>query len=336
MNIPPATRSLSVVVPVYNEIENAAPLCDEIARALASLPYPWEAIIVDDGSRDGTPRALKEAAARHGSHFRIVELQRNFGQTAAMQAGIDAARGTLVATLDGDLQNDPADIPAMIARLLDEDADLVAGWRKKRQDKLLLRRIPSLIANRLIGRVTGVRLNDYGCSLKVYRARILKQVVLYGEMHRFIPVWLATVTSPARMLEQVVNHRARQAGISKYGISRTTRVLLDLLAAFYFLRYRHRPGHFFGSLGLALGAAGGGILAYLAWLKLVLGEGIGERPLLMLGILLSVGAVQLLTTGILAEILARIYYGNGGRKSYVLREDGPALQQEPGWALPKP
>jgi glycosyltransferase involved in cell wall biosynthesis len=336
MNAPVSAHSLSVVVPVYNEVENAAPLCDEIARALSNLPYPWEAIIVDDGSRDNTVRALKEAAARHGPHFRIVELQRNFGQTAAMQAGIDAARGTLIATLDGDLQNDPADIPMMVTRLIDEDLDLVAGWRKNRQDKLILRKIPSRIANRLIGRVTGVKLNDYGCSLKVYRARLLKQVVLYGEMHRFIPVWLATVTSPARMQEQVVNHRARTAGVSKYGISRTTRVLLDLLAAFFFLRYRHRPGHFFGSLGLIVGALGGGILTYLAVLKIFLGESIGERPLLMLGILLSVGAVQLLTTGVLAEILARIYYGNGNRKSYILREEVISLPQEQGWAPPKP
>jgi glycosyltransferase involved in cell wall biosynthesis len=264
----------------------------------------------------------------------IVELQRNFGQTAAMQAGIDSARGSVIATLDGDLQNDPADIPAMMARLIDEDLDLVAGWRQKRQDKLLLRRIPSRIANRLIARVTGVKLNDYGCSLKLYRARLIKQVVLYGEMHRFIPVWLATVTSPARIREQVVHHRARQAGVSKYGISRTTRVLLDLLAAFFFLRYRHRPGHFFGSIGLLLGAAGGGILTYLAVLKLVLGENIGERPLLMLGILLSVAAIQLLTTGVLAEMLVRM--GSGKRPTYVLREETPEPARDTGWALPKP
>jgi glycosyltransferase involved in cell wall biosynthesis len=333
MNPPAVAHRLSVVVPVYNEVENAAPLCADIAQALAALPYPWEVIIVDDGSRDGTARALKKAAADYGPHFRVIELQRNFGQTAAMQAGIDATRGSLIATLDGDLQNDPADIPAMVARLIDADADLVAGWRKKRQDKLLLRRLPSQIANRLIGKVTGVRLHDYGCSLKVYRARVLRQVVLYGEMHRFIPVWLATVTSPARMLEQVVNHRPRQAGTSKYGISRTTRVLLDLLSAFFFLRYRHRPGHFFGSVGLALGAAGGGILVYMAWLKIILGESIGERPLLMLGILLSVAAIQLLTTGVLAEILARIYFGSAGHPSYVLRDETSVLADDQGWSI---
>ena len=220
---------LSVVVPLYNEEDNVDPLLARIHLALDGYPYPWEVVIVDDGSSDNTVPNLERAAARLGPHVRIVALMRNFKQTAAMQAGLDAARGDVIVTMDGDLQNDPIDIPRMVGRLLREDLDLVAGWRKNRKDGMILRKIPSKIANRLIARITGVKLQDYGCSLKAFRASAIKNVRLYGEMHRFIPAWLATVTTPRKIAQEVVTHHARMFGEYKYGISRTFRVILDLI-----------------------------------------------------------------------------------------------------------
>jgi glycosyltransferase involved in cell wall biosynthesis len=324
---------LSLVVPMYNEVENAAPLIDSVQAALARYPWPWELIVVDDGSTDGTGQALDRRARQAGAHVRVLHLARNFRQTAAMQAGIDAARGDVVATLDGDLQNDPVDIPRMVARLLDEDLDLVAGWRREREDALLLRRLPSLLANRLIRKVSGLQFQDLGCSLKVFRARVLRQVRLYGEMHRFIPAWLATVTSPARMAEEPVRHHARQAGRSKYGLGRSFRVLIDLLAVHFFLRFGTRPGHFFGGIGLALSLVGGAMLAYLGVLK-AMGQSIGNRPMLSLGFFLVLGGVQLLTTGVLAELVMRVYYDVGRARPYRLRDaDRPDadIASDAGW-----
>ncbi len=324
-------ESLSIVVPMYNEQESVAPFVAAVHAALEGYALPWELILVDDGSADETVRRIREAAAHYGSHVRLVELQRNFGQTAAMQAGIDHARGSLIATLDGDLQNDPADIPAMVQQLLDDDLDMVAGWRKNRQDGLWLRKIPSRIANRLIRKTTGVELHDYGCSLKVYRAAILQGVRLYGEMHRFIPAWIATRTSPSRIRERVVNHHARQHGQSKYGISRTFRVILDLIAVYFFMRFRARPGHFFGSIGLFFGAIGGAILAWLLFDKVVFGADIGTRPLLLAGFMCVLVSVQLLTTGVLSEMMARTYYESGNTRSYVVRHAGNDEAQAAGW-----
>jgi glycosyltransferase involved in cell wall biosynthesis len=252
-----------VVVPLYNEEDNVDPLLERIHLALGPYPYPWEVVIVDDGSSDNTVPNLEKAALRYGPHVRIVALMRNFKQTAAMQAGLDAARGDVIVTMDGDLQNDPIDIPRMVGRLLREDLDLVAGWRKNRKDGMILRKIPSKIANRLIARITGVHLQDYGCSLKAFRASAIKNVRLYGEMHRFIPAWLATVTTPRKIAQEEVTHHARMFGESKYGISRTFRVILDLIFVYFFMRFRTRPGHFFGGIGLALGALGILILTYL-------------------------------------------------------------------------
>lgn len=313
-----AAHRLSVVVPMYNEADNAVPMIDAVQQALQDYPHPWELILVDDGSSDGTGAALRQHGRQVGPHVRVIELARNFRQTAAMQAGIDAARGDVIVTMDGDLQNDPYDIPRMVARLLREDLDLVAGWRHQRQDGLLLRKLPSRLANRLIRKVSGLEFQDLGCSLKVFRGPVLKQIRLYGEMHRFIPAWLATVTSPSRMAEEPVNHRARVAGQSKYGISRTFRVVVDLLAVHFFLRFGTRPGHFFGGLGLTVFLLGGLILAYLAALKLM-GESIGDRPLLGLGFFLVMGGLQLLTTGVLAELLMRIYYDGGHARPYHTR-----------------
>jgi glycosyltransferase involved in cell wall biosynthesis len=325
----PAHR-LSVVVPMYNEVENAAALIDAVQAALAAYPSPWELIVVDDGSTDGTGRALDRRARETGPHIRVLHLARNFRQTAAMQAGIDVARGDVIATLDGDLQNDPTDIPRMVARLLAEELDLVAGWRRDRQDGLVLRKIPSFFANRLIRKVSGLEFQDLGCSLKVFRASVLRQVRLYGEMHRFIPAWLATVTSPSRMAEEPVQHHARHAGTSKYGISRTFRVLLDLLSVHFFLRFGTRPGHFFGGIGMVVLAIGALILAYLGILKLG-GEDIGTRPLLSLGFFLVLGGVQLVTTGVLAELVMRVYFDVGRARPYRVRGGDEERDRDAGW-----
>ncbi len=314
--------SLSVVIPMYNEAENVAPMLEGVHQGLTDYPGRWELICVDDGSSDGTGRLLEQEAERYGRHVRVIRLRRNFGQTAAMQTGIDAARGEMVATLDGDLQNDPADIPRMVEELLHRDLDMLAGWRKQRRDEST-RKVFSRVANRLIARVTGVRISDYGCSLKVYRSEVIKDVVLFGEMHRFIPVWVANVTAPSRIGETVVNHRARQFGASKYGLSRTFRVIVDLLSAFFFLRYRYKPGHFFGAIGLVLGGLGGLAMAYLGVLKFALGEDIGTRPLLFIGILLLVASVQLMTTGVLAEMLSRTFFASSSIQAH------PSVERHP-------
>jgi glycosyltransferase involved in cell wall biosynthesis len=305
--VPEQAKSLSVVIPLFEEQDNVAPLLEAVHEGLARYAGPWELICVDDGSADETGKRLVAQGERFGDHVRVIRLRRNFGQTAAMQAGIDAARGELIATLDGDLQNDPADIPRLLDELQARDLDLLQGWRRQRHDDPL-RKLFSRVANRLIAKVTGVNLHDYGCSLKVYRAEVLKQVRLFGEMHRFIPVWVASVTSPRRIGETEVHHRARERGSSKYGLSRTFRVILDLLAAFFFLRFHARPGHFFGSFGLVLGAIGGAMLLYLAGVKFLLGENIGQRPMLFVAILMCVAALQFVTTGVLAELLTRTFF----------------------------
>ena len=324
-------RSLSLVIPLYQERENVAPLLARVHEGLRGYAHPWELILVDDGSRDGTEQALFEQAARHGPHVRVIRFRRNFGQTAAMQAGFDAARGCLIATLDGDLQNDPAEIPRLIDELLARDLDLLQGWRRDRQDAWLLRTFPSRIANGLIARVTGVRLHDYGCSLKVYRAAVIKEIRLFGEMHRFIPVWVAGVTAPERIGETEVGHRARVLGQSKYGLSRTFRVLLDLLVAFFFLRFGARPGHFFGAIGLPFGLLGGLMMSWLAWVKFGLGEDIGDRPLFFVAILFLVASIQFLTTGVLAEIMTRTLFATGERTHHcICRQTDPAVA---GWKV---
>lgn len=330
VSLPP--HRLSVIVPMYNEADNVAPFAARMQEALGDYPAPWELILVDDGSTDATFAEMKRARAQYGQHVRPLELMRNFKQTAAMQAGVDAARGDVIVTLDGDLQNDPADIPRLVARLLDEDLDCVAGWRKDRQDDLI-RTIPSRIANRLIARVVGVRLNDYGCSLKAFRATVLKSIRLYGEMHRFIPAWLATVTTPRRIAEEPVTHHPRVHGQSKYGISRTFRVVLDLISVFFFMRYRARPGHFFGGVGMAFVAIGSVILTWLAFVKFGLGEPIGGRPLLLFGFFCVIAGAQFVSTGVLAETLARIYFESGAADQYQVRHP-ESLDAREGWREP--
>jgi glycosyltransferase involved in cell wall biosynthesis len=295
---------------------------------MASYPARWELILIDDGSIDATLVNARSFIGREGLDLKIVALQRNFGQTAAMQAGIDTAQGRLIATLDGDLQNDPKDIPMLVSELERRELDLLVGWRKNRQDGLFLRKIPSWIANSLIGRITGVKLHDYGCSLKIYRAEIIKQVKLMGEMHRFIPAWVAGVVPSTRIGEMPVTHHARQYGSSKYGISRTFRVILDLLSVMFFMRYKARPGHFFGSLGLGFGAISGVILTYLFIDKFILGNDIGTRPMLMVGIVFLLSSVQLITTGILAEMIARTYYRDDDTPNYIVRQTFDTASRE--------
>ena len=306
---------ISVVVPVYNEEENVAELAERVGAALQGREF--ELVVIDDGSRDATGERLAELAATR-SWLKPLYLIRNYGQSAALQAGFDAARGDIVVTLDGDLQNDPADIPALL-RMLEEqpDIDVISGWRRDRQDRTLSRKIPSRIANFIISRATGVQLHDYGCALKLYRAQVIRDLKIYGELHRFIPALAADVG--ARIIEVPVRHHARTRGQSKYGIDRTFRVILDLLWIKFLMRFLHRPLQAFGGLGLALASVGFLVLAWLSFEKLALGEDIGGRPLLLLGALLCLIGVQLLATGLLGELLTRIYHEPQGRPQYLLR-----------------
>ena len=314
--------TVSVVIPVYNEEDNVMPLTEALLAALRDFPHPWEVIFVDDGSSDRTREKLDEALQAMPGFASLVELQRNFGQAAATQAGMDKARGEILVTLDGDLQNDPADIPSMVQRLIDEDLDLLSGWRRDRQDDYLRRKLPSRLANYLIDRLAGVRLNDYGCPFKVYRGDVTRHFRVYGEMHRFIPALVAMHTKVSRIREQVVSHHPRRSGRSKYGISRTWRVLLDLLSVYFFMSFRSRPAHFFGSIGLALALPGGLILSYLLYVKTILGEDIGDRPLLLAGILLVIMSAQFFSTGILGEFMARIYHEATDTPAYTVRSRG--------------
>lgn len=310
---------LSVLIPVHNEEENINLMIDRVADALKDLGKPWELIVIDDGSTDATLSLARKQLERKDVDLKIIEFQRNFGQAAGLQAGFDAARGRLIATLDGDLQNDPYDIRRMIAVLEERELDMLCGWRKSRQDDLLLRKIPSWCANYLIGKITGVKIHDYGCGLKLYRAGIVKQVRIMGGMHRFIPAWVASVVPSTRIGEMVVNHHARQFGSSKYGISRTFRVVLDLLAVLFFMRFRARPGHFFGSIGLATGGISLLMFLYLAVIKFGFGESIGTRPLLTMAVVFFLSAVQFITTGILAEMIVRGSPEGGNGPSFIVR-----------------
>jgi glycosyltransferase involved in cell wall biosynthesis len=310
------TPDLSVVVPIHNEAPNLEPLHHELTEMLTAWGRPYELILVDDGSTDGSFEILRRLQLGD-ARARVIQFRRNFGQTAAFAAGFAAARGRLIVTSDGDLQNDPRDIPAMIDRLEHDEVDIVCGWRKYRKDPWINRRLPSMIANRLISWATGVRLNDYGCSLKVFRAEVVKPLRLYGEMHRFLPALASEMG--VRIAEQPVNHRARVHGRSKYGISRTIRVILDLLTVKFLLSYSTRPLQMFGLLGLTMGTLGVGLLAYLTYIKFAFEEGIGNRPLLAVAILLMITGVQLVTVGLLAEMQARTYHESQDKPVYVIR-----------------
>jgi glycosyltransferase involved in cell wall biosynthesis len=308
---------VSVVVPIFNEEANLPELVERVGNALSPTGRRFELICVDDGSKDDSAAILAELATVRG-WLKPLYLIRNYGQSAALQAGFDKAQGEIIVTLDGDLQNDPADIPRLL-ELMDErqDVDVISGWRRKRQDKAVSRKLPSMIANGVISKVTGVQLHDYGCALKLYRAQVISDIKLYGELHRFIPALAAEVG--ANIIEVPVNHHPRTRGTSKYGIDRTFRVILDLLWIKFFMRFLHRPMQAFGGVGLGLLGLGSLILAYLSFDKLVLGHDIGGRPLLLLGVLLALIGVQLVATGVLGELLTRVYHEPQGRPQYVLR-----------------
>ena len=307
---------VSVVIPVHNESPNIPELYRELTDVLERWGARYEILVVDDGSSDDSFAQLARLQARD-PRLRVIRFRRNFGQTAAFAAGFAHARGRLIATTDGDLQNDPADIPAMAAKI-GEGYDIVCGWRKERKDPWLTRRLPSLVANRLISTTTGVRLHDYGCSLKVFRAEVVKPLRLYGEMHRFLPAIASEMG--VRIAEVVVNHRARRHGRSKYGLGRTVRVMLDLLTVRFLLSYATRPLQIFGLVGLTMAVAGGGVGAWLAYLRLFGHESIANRPLLLFAILLIFTGVQLITLGLLAELQARTYHESQNKPIYVVRE----------------
>lgn len=307
---------VSVIAPVYNEEGNLAPLHEKLTQVLESLGRSFEIVYVDDGSRDQSFAELAAIAAAD-QRARVVQLRRNFGQTAAIAAGIDHARGAVFVFIDADLQNDPADIPRLLA-LIDEGYDVVSGWRKNRQDAAISRKLPSHIANGLISRVTGVHLHDYGCTLKAYRAELLDHVNLYGEMHRFIPAYLAQVG--ARVTELPVNHLPRVRGKSKYGIMRTGKVILDLLTVKFLGSFATKPIYVFGGGGLLLILLSFLVGIAMVWQKLALGVSMIQTPLLLLAAILFLMGFQTILMGLLCELLMRTYHESQGKRTYVVRQ----------------
>jgi len=315
--VPEIVPYLSVVVPIYNEAESIPALYQNLTTSLATLTQPYEIIAIDDGSKDQS-FTLLSAIALTDQRFRVIRFRRNFGQTAAFAAGFARARGEIIATLDADLQNDPADIPLMLDKLA-EGYDVVSGWRSERQDEFLKRRLPSMIANRLISWATGVYLHDYGCSLKVYRTEVLQNIRLYGELHRFIPAIASW--QGVEVAEMPVRHHARQFGTSKYGLNRTVRVILDLLTVRFLLSYATRPMQIFGLFGLGSMLLGILINIYLVGLKFIAGEQLSTRPLLWLGILLLILGVQFISIGLIGELVVRTYYETQQKPIYAIREE---------------
>jgi len=306
---------VSVVIPLYNEEENVDILHQRLKESLERIGSAYEIIYVDDGSTDGTLAGLEGIQGRDKKVV-VLSLRRNFGQTAAFAAGFDFARGDVVVTMDGDLQNDPADIPKLLELI--KDHDLVSGWRKKRKDPFVTRRLPSMLANWIISKVTGVKLHDYGCSLKAYRREVIKNLKLYGEMHRFIPAiasWYGV-----RVAEVETMHHPRLRGKSKYGLSRTMKVILDLITIKFLQSFSTKPLQFFGPIGLFSGAAGFLISLYLSIEKIFIGKPIGGRPLLLLGILLIIVGIQLIGMGLLGEMLVRVYHESQRKPIYVIKK----------------
>ncbi|HEY3381481.1 MAG TPA: glycosyltransferase family 2 protein [Vicinamibacterales bacterium] len=315
---------LSIVIPIKNESENIPRLYRELTDALEPCGRSYELLFIEDGSTDDSFERLAGLQAKD-SRLRVIRFRRNFGQTAAFSAGFARARGRYIITSDGDLQNDPADIPGLVDRL-EQGFDIVCGWRKVRKDPFISRRLPSILANKLISVATGVALHDYGCSLKVFRAEVVKPLKLYGEMHRFLPAIASEMG--VRIDEVVVNHRARTHGRSNYGISRTFRVVLDLLTVKFLLSYSTRPLQIFGLVGMVMGLAGAAVTGWLAAQRLFGYESIGNRPLLLFGILLIFTGVQLITLGLLAELQARTYHESQNKPTYTVREVREAEQPD--------
>jgi len=306
---------LSIIIPIYNEEQNLVPLLDEITSVLMASGHSYEIICVDDGSKDQSYKILSEISRKINTLV-VIRFRRNFGQTAALQAGFDAAQGRVIIPMDGDLQNDPAEIPRMIKKL-DEGYDIVTGWRVNRQDSFINKRLPSIIANWLISSTTKVQLHDYGCTLKVMRRELVKELKLYGELHRFIPAIASFIG--ARICEVKVNHRARQHGRSKYGLGRSVRVILDLLTVLFMRSYIARPIQVFGLAGLVLGGVGFIICGWLVMEKYLYGVALAERPLLLMGVLLVMVGVQLVSLGLIAEVVARTYHEAQNKPPYYVR-----------------
>ena len=317
-------KKISIVIPVYNEEENVPILYERLKEVLDSLPYDYEIVFVNDGSTDRTGEILEEIAQKD-KKVKVIEFARNFGQTPAMVAGMDYATGDVIVTMDGDLQNDPKDIPRLLEKI-EEGYDVVSGWRKNRKDAAVSRKLPSKIANWLIGKLTGVKIHDYGCTLKAYRSDVIKRVRLYGELHRFIPALASTVTSVDRIIEIPVEHHPRIYGKSKYGISRTFKVISDLFFIWFMKRFLQKPIHFFGLLGIVLFLLGALPFTYLVILKLT-GHSIGNRPLLIISVMFILAGIQMFTTGLISEMLMRIYFESQNKKPYVVRR---ALNVEEG------
>ncbi|NJN22211.1 MAG: glycosyltransferase family 2 protein [Leptolyngbya sp. RL_3_1] len=311
-----ANIALSIVVPIYNERDSIPALVSVIQASLEKLAIPYEIICVDDGSKDGSADLLRDYA-QQDRNLTALLLRRNYGQTPAMAAGFDHAKGDVIITMDGDLQNDPADIPKLLEKL-NEGYDLVSGWRKYRQDNKVTRLLPSQIANWLISLVTEVKLHDYGCSLKAYRREVVQDMNLYGELHRFLPA-LAFIEG-ARIAEIPVNHHARKFGSSKYGLGRTFRVVMDLMTVYFMKRFLTKPMHVFGSLGMISAVSGIGLGVYLTLVKILAGQDIGDRPLLILAVVLFLTGIQLFSFGLLAELLMRTYHESQKRPIYRIRE----------------
>ena len=308
---------LSLIVPVYNEEENLPLLYDAIHQALAPLSKTWEMVLVDDGSQDGSLGVLTELAEKDLEHIRVVSFRRNFGQTAAIAAGIDHAQGEIIVLLDADMQNDPADIPMLLEKL-DEGYDLVSGWRKYRQDTYVTRTLPSNMANKLISWTTGVSLHDYGCTLKAYRRDVLEGFRLYGEMHRFIPVFANSVG--AKITEVPVNHHPRKFGKTKYGLERTLKVVLDLFTVKFLVSYSSKPIYLFGGAGLVLAFGSGAMLAYLFVRRIWAGVSVMGSPLFQVSIMLFVMGFQSMLMGLIAELLVRTYYESQRKPTYRVRK----------------
>ena len=320
---------VSVVIPLYNEEESIDFLYSELSPVMESLERPYEVIVIDDGSQDNSFEQLK-AVHERDPRWKIIRFRRNYGQTAGLSAGFEESLGEVVITIDADLQNDPRDIPMLLAKM-DEGYDIVSGWRKDRKEPFLSRRLPSMVANQMISSSTGVHLHDYGCTLKAYRNVVAKNVHLYGELHRFIPAVASSIG--VKVAEVPVNDRARRFGKSKYGIWRIFRVFLDLITVRFILSYSTRPLQIFGGVGLAVGAAGVLIGLYLTFIKLVLNENIGERPLLILAVLFIILGVQMISIGLVAEIVVRTYHETQHKPIYMIRDYLGDSQKEP--ALPE-
>lgn len=317
---------LSIVIPLYNEEESVPFLYQELTAALEATGYTYEVIIIDDGSKDNSFQKLKEVYERD-PRWRILKLRRNFGQTAGLTAGFDAARGDIVITSDADLQNDPRDIPKLLEKI-DEGYDIASGWRKDRKEPFFSRRLPSMLANGLISRSTHISLHDYGCTLKAYRSEVVKNIHLYGELHRFIPAiasWMGVTVA-----EVPVNDRARKFGKSKYGISRTFRVILDLITVSFLLRFSTKPLHVFGGIGAITTLAGLAIAGILTFERLFLGQSIDGRPALLLAMLLIILGVQMASIGLVAELVMRTYHEPEGRPIYMIRTRLDAAADDEG------